>query len=160
MGPLFRTFPRLLLGALLVCSLAACETKQELQTRMDDISGEYRIAQVQYGMTDYVNSIPDEELAYVKARIYPDGEDWIVEYPLPLLELGMHASSHQKQDFTYHQIHQRVIWDRELGMYLFSRLGVDDLPGGGYEPDMIRVGFQSKSFYFHHKNYRVSWIKE
>ena len=56
-----------------------------------------------------------------------------------------------------------VIIDRYVPSRLESDkacIAQDELPGGGYEPDMIRVGFQSKSFYFYHKNYRVSWIKE
>ena len=162
MGPLFRTFPRLLLGALLVCSLAACETKQELQTRMDDLAGEYRLVSMSFGSSNQIDLIPREELNVIaNARVFGEGREWIFEYTLPIMTRIPLPDGSSKYIFHYHQVRQPIIWDQQLGGYFFYRLEESDLSGCGLDPSFVTMHIAGRTISFHCSTGRLycSWIK-
>lgn len=158
MGILQKILRHLLLGALAVC-LAACESKQDLMDHMEAIEGEYRLVQVGPEGFDFFNILSEDERSLATARVFSHERKWVIEYSLPLLTILRYSSSVQEYSIRYHQIRQYVIWDRQLGQYLFSNLKQDDMPGDGFNPDLIRLYLDGTTFSFHNKNLKVSWTK-
>ncbi len=161
MGILQKNLRHLLLGALAVC-LAACESKQELQTRMDDISGEYRLTGLSIGNLNLLDLIPREELEVIAvARIYGEGKEWIFEYTLPTITSTERSGGSSRNIFHYHQVRQPIVWDQQLGKYFFYRLEESDLSGSGIDPASVAMQIKGNSISFNSTANPLfcSWIK-
>lgn len=144
---------RFLSGILLLAALTGCESKQELETRMDEISGNYRLTAIYSGTLNQINTLPVEGRdAITSARIFASGKDWIFEYTLPI----MVGSS-----FISHRIRQHIVWDRQLGAYYFYRLEENDLAGTGIDPSLVRMTLQGNTITFKTVtgNYGWAWTK-
>ena len=149
------TIPRLLSGIfLLLTTLSACENKQELDTRMDEISGNYQLSSFLIGGTNQLRSLPLlERDAASSARVYANGKDWIFEYTLPI----PNSVSGGNAPFSYHRIRQRILWDRQFGEYFFYRLEKEDLSGTGLEPSTVRMSVQNNYIIFSSEPDHLSW---
>ena len=146
--------PGLLIGILLLTVLTACESKQELDTRMDEISGYYQMTGILLGGVNQISSLPMlERDAASSARVYASGNDWIFEYTLPI----PNTVSGGNAPFSYHRIRQRIIWDRQIGAYFFFRLEKEDLSGTGLEPASVIVSFQNRHIQFTSEPDRLAW---
>ena len=144
----------LLLPALL--ALGACQTKQALDTRMEEIAGEYRLQSISDNLGHYLSRMDDAERAAVSSarvvKVHPGA--WIFEYTLPIRS-GMDT-------FRYHHLVQEITWDQSFGCYFFSRLSEEDLDPTGFEPDHITVEVLSHgTIVFHNlRNGTVcEWVK-
>jgi len=161
MNHMFPRLLRLLSGALLAAMLLSCETRQELQTRMDEISGEYRLTEMLVGISDWTKNIPENERnAATSARIYPAGKDWIFEYTLPIPnKTVIYTWDDEGVHFSYHKVRQRIIWDRALGAYFLYRLSDTDLPSV-FDPDLVRMEIIGRGIRLTYKStYTYYWTR-
>lgn len=159
MTHILRYLRPLTLIAAAVLSLS-CESKQELQDRMDAIAGEYRLAAMVIGTFDFIYNLPQAEKNAASARIFQDGNGWIVEYTVPFL---VKASS--PLEVSLHRIRQRIVWDRQLADYLISDLTPDDLPQDLFNPAAARLKISASTegkstILFSHTSISATWIQK
>lgn len=120
---------------LSLLSLGACQSKRALDTRMEEIAGDYRLQSISDPRRSYLPEMPAAEREAVSAaRITRAGKDgtWVFEYtyPIPLSAQG---------GFQYHRMVQELTWDQSFGWYFFTRLTEEDLRSTGFAPEDITV---------------------
>ena len=135
-----------LLTALL--GLGACQTKQALDTKMEEIAGDYRLQSVSDPRRSYLPEMPAAEREAVSAaRITRAGKDgtWVFEYTYPI--------PHPAQGgFQYHRMVQELTWDQSFGCYFFTRLTEEDLQSTGFAPEDISVEIREHGTIVIHNN--------
>ena len=136
--------------------LSSCETRKELDSRMDEIVGEYRLAgfySVAYA--DRLDEIPKAERDAATARIFPNGKGWIFEYTLPFI-------SSDGTGFSYHRVRQSIVWDPQLGQYCFYQLEASDFTGYGIDPAYVTmsIGDGEITFKYSPHRYTCIWSKK
>lgn len=148
--------PRLLVGILLLAALTGCESKQELETRMAEISGDYYLSSV--NRTDAKKVFTEEELAIVSdARVFPHGNEWIFEATIPFPDFD---KSSPGSKYDYRQLRKSLIWDQEFGAYFFYRFSDDELPDY-FDPTLARLLVENNHITFFYKNnYQYVWYKK
>lgn len=116
-------------------SLGACQTKQALDTKMEEIAGDYRLQSISDSRRSYLPEMTAaEQEAVSAARITRAGKDgtWVFEYTYPI--------PHPTQGgFQYHRMVQELTWDQSFGCYFFTRLTEEDLRSTGFAPEDITV---------------------
>ena len=135
--------------------LSSCETRKELESRMDEIVGEYRLAgfySVAYA--DRLDEIPKAERDAATARIFPNGKGWIFEYTLPLV-------SSDNSGFSYHRVRQPIVWEPQLGEYYFYQLDESDFAGCGIDPAFVSLTYNREEITFQYslRRYTCIWGK-
>lgn len=147
---------RFLFAAVLAAGMVSCESRAELDARMDDIVGTYRlISLTSVSSVDRIAEIPQEEWEIATtARIFPVREGWIFEYTLPLF-------ASDQSGLICHRIRQRVLWDPQFAQYCFFQLEESDFAGIGIDPALITMYIENGEIFFTHNlgRYACRWQK-
>jgi hypothetical protein len=140
MIPSQRILKLFFLSTILVCCVSACETKQALERQMDKIVGDYRLEIYPDELDAWAARNPAKMNAVLTAHLFQDGDEWLFEYVVPLSGGGSGTPS-------FHQIRQRIFWDRQLGDYFFYPLATSDLPAG-MKAESVSTRISTSYIYF------------
>ena len=152
MGHFHLLFPKILLAVLLAAMFCACESQLVLESRMNDVVGEYRLETIggEPALVKRISQKYEQELAAISiAKLFPHEGDWIFDYTIPIIS---------GEALHFHHIQQRIVWDRQLGGYYFDRLQASDLPSG-WDPDKASIKMEGRTVEFSGNDCVAIWYK-
>ena len=152
---MMKTLFYFLVGLMAAVGMSSCETRKELESRMDEIAGTYQLARFySAAKTNRLDEIPQAERDAATARIFPNGKGWVFEYTLPFV-------SSDGAGFSYHRVRQPIVWDPQLGQYCFYQLEPSDFTGYGIDPAYVTMSIEDGEITFKYtpRQYICVWSK-